>query len=111
MPPTNCDPCSPAIRRTARRFVADLAAEAVLTVVARTEAVLSADDEASPFEVDEALARAWPAVGICPRQEVIWATAGNDPGGVRLRAFDATGRVLLSRTYRAAVERKGERRV
>jgi hypothetical protein len=108
MPPTNSDSCSPAIRRAARRFVADLAAEAILAVVARTEAVLSADAEASPFEVDEALARAWPSVGICPRQEVIWATDGNGPGGVSLRAFDAAGRVLLSRTYRATAESKGD---
>ena len=97
------------IHRAARRFVADLTAEAILPVVARMEARLSADAETSPFAVDEALALAWPPVGgACPRQEVVWATDANDGGNrLSLAAFDAAGRTLLRRSYRAGAKRSG----
>jgi hypothetical protein len=108
MSPWNSDVHAAAIQRAARRFIADLAAEAILPVVARMEAVLCARAEASPFTVDEALARAWPTIeGACPRQEVIWATDGDGGGDhLRLSAFDAAGRMLLRRSYRAGFERK-----
>jgi len=109
MIPSNSDLHALAVHRAARRFIADLAAQAILPAVARMEAVLSAGAEASPFTVDEALAGAWPATGeACPRHEVIWATEGNDGGApLSLRAFDAAGRMLLRRGYRAEFERKG----
>jgi len=109
MTPSSFDPHALAIHRAARRFVADLAAEAILAVVARMEARLSADAQSSPFAVDEALALAWPPVeGACPRQEVVWATDGHDRGNrLSLSAFDAAGRMLLRRDYRAGAQRKG----
>ena len=98
-----------AIRRAARRFIADLAAEAMLPATARVEALLSADAKGSPFAVDEALAFAWPPTeSALPRHEVIWATGGHDDGeGLRLSAFDAAGRMLLRRSYLAGARQPG----
>jgi hypothetical protein len=99
-------PDTTAIRRAARQFTKALAAEAVLHVTARVEAQLNADGTGSLFAVDEALSSAWPKDRATPpRHEVIWAAGG--PRDLRLSAFDATGRVLLRRSYAAGARRKG----
>lgn len=104
------DPHTLAVRRAARRFTEDLAAQAVLQATARVEARLTAGAAGSLFALDAALAAAWPpAEGAPPRHEVIWASG--DGGNLRLSAFDAAGRVLLRRSYAAAPDRKSAGRV
>lgn len=97
-----------AIHRAARRFTQALAAEALLDAIARLEARLVDDGAGVLFALDEALADAWPkGEGALPRHEVIWATAGAEAGDdIHFSAFDASGRVLMRRSYNAASERK-----
>jgi hypothetical protein len=94
-----------AICRAARSFTRALVAEAMAPRTARLEAVLYAGAADSLFSVDYALIGAWPQDGEAPpRHEVIWARDAGDLEGLRLSAFDASGRLLLRRTYAADSE-------
>jgi hypothetical protein len=62
--------------------------------------VLTADAE-PVFQCEAALAAAWPAAaGKAPQREIIWTVGGAaSEAGLRLRAFDDAGRVLLRLSY------------
>jgi hypothetical protein len=102
MPARTPDTQNLAIRRAARSFTRALAADAMVPRTARLEAVVYAGAADSLFSVDHALIGAWPQDGEAPpRHEVIWARDAGDLDGLRLSAFDASGRLLLRRTYAA----------
>ena len=106
MTTTNCDPKPAAIRRAARRFSKDLAAEDMLWLTARVEARLGAAETGPLFVLDHALASAWTRErALPPRHEVIWG--GGEVGNLNLRAFDAEGRLLVSRSYDLSPRRRG----
>ena len=90
-----------AIRRAARDFAHSLAREDMLACAVRLEATVYAGDDLA-FEVDHALAAAWPReAGLAPAHEVILARAAGDLQGVKLSAFDDRGRALLRLNYMA----------
>jgi hypothetical protein len=95
-------PASLAIRRAAHDFAQILARQHLLPQAVRLEATLYPAGEGSLFGLDRALAEAWPAeAGAVPAHEVILARAGGHLQGVKLSAFDASGRALLRRHYMA----------
>ena len=95
------DPASAGL--AARRFAAALAQEALLEQTARLEATLTGGLE-SLLAVEQALDLAWPSAA--PTCELIWATEAA-PEGLRLRAYDEAGRLLLARAYERAEVKRG----
>jgi hypothetical protein len=95
-------PASLAIQRAAHDFAQILARQHLLPQAVRLEATLYPTGEGSLFGLDLLLAEAWPAeAGPAPAHEVILARAGGEQQGVKLSAFDASGRALLRRHYMA----------
>jgi hypothetical protein len=90
-----------AVSRAARDFARSLAREDMLGCAVRLEATIYAGEEFA-FDVDRALADAWPReAGLAPAHEVILARAGGAVQGLKLSAFDDRGRALLRRNYMA----------
>ena len=100
--PTPQTPASLAIQRAAHDFAEILARQHLLAQAVRLEATLYPTGEGTLFGLDRALTEAWPAsAGAAPAHEVILVRAGGELQGVKLSAFDSSGRALLRRHYMA----------